>query len=63
MIAEGVFGGFTTDVYYESYRMLDGIMMPLLVSEFSPDFGSVRRLRTVTHGGAPDPAVFVKPEK
>ena len=62
-INEGAYGDYLTDIYYDEYRSIDGIMMPLMISEFTPDFGTVRKLRTVDHDAVPNPAIFAKPEK
>lgn len=61
-LTEGAYGNFTSDVYYENYRLVDGIMMPLMISQFSPDFGTVKRVRTVDHDTIVDPSVFMKPK-
>jgi hypothetical protein len=38
-------------------------MIPTLVSQFSPDDGTVRKVTSVGHNGKIDAAVFAKPQK
>jgi hypothetical protein len=62
VLSEGMYGRFTTDQYFEQYRSVDGVMIPLLMSEFTPDFGTVRKLSDVEHNGAIDAAMFRMPK-
>jgi hypothetical protein len=61
-LTEGMYGLYTTDQYFERYRPVDGVMLPLLVSEFTPDFGTVRKVSIVEHNGTIDPAMFTMPK-
>lgn len=62
-LTQSVFGAFANDTYYENYQSIDGVMIPTLVSQFSPDDGTVRKLSSVEHNGKMDPALFAKPDK
>jgi hypothetical protein len=61
--SDGVFGSFTSDTYFENYQSIDGVMMPTLVSQFSPDDGTVRKLTSVEHNSAIDAARFARPQR
>jgi len=43
--------------------LVDGVMIPTLVSQFTPDDGTVRKLTSIEHNVKLDPSVFAKPEK
>jgi hypothetical protein len=58
---ESVFGAFTTDTYYEEYRPVDGVTVPMMVSEFTPDFGTIRKVTSVAHNAQISATSFAKP--
>ncbi|HYV96361.1 MAG TPA: c-type cytochrome [Gemmatimonadaceae bacterium] len=60
IVTEGLFGSFTTDTYYENYRTVDGVTLPIMISEFTPDFGTIRKITSVEHNGTIDRAVFTR---
>jgi photosynthetic reaction center cytochrome c subunit len=62
-LTESLFGAYSSDMYFENYQSIDGVMIPTLVSQFSPDDGTVRKLTSVEHNAKIDPALFAKPEK
>ena len=62
ILARGAFGATATDTYYEMYRNIGGVMVPILVSEFTPDFGTVKKLADVEPNGALAPDLFTKPK-
>jgi hypothetical protein len=62
-LTESVFGAYSSDTYFENYQLVDGVMIPTLVSQFSPDDGTVRKLTSVEHNAKVDPAGFAKPDK
>jgi len=63
VLSDGVFGSFTSDTYFENYQSIDGVMIPTMVSQFSPDDGTVRKLTSVEHNGSIDGARFARPDK
>jgi Photosynthetic reaction centre cytochrome C subunit len=63
IISQSVFGTMTTDVYYESYESHDGVQIPTLVSEFTPDFGIVYDIMSIDHKTSIPAAMFMKPDK
>jgi len=63
IFTEGAYGSFSTDTYYENYRTVDGVRLPILISEFTPDFGTVQKRASVEHNATNAAALFVKPEK
>ena len=63
VLSDGVFGSFTSDTYFENYQSIDGVMVPTLVSQFSPDDATVRKLTSVEHNGSIDAARFARPDK
>lgn len=58
---ESLFGPFTTDLYFENYQTIDGVTLPTLVSEFTPDFGTVRNIATVKHNVSLGADLFATP--
>lgn len=62
-LTESLFGAYSSDTYFENYQVVDGAMIPTLVSQFTPDDGTVRKLTSVEHNGKVDPAVFAKPDR
>ncbi|MBI3792567.1 MAG: c-type cytochrome [Gemmatimonadetes bacterium] len=63
IVTEGAHGAYTTDWYYENYTSIDGIMTPTIISEFSPDDGTVRKVRTIEHNVALPANAFEPPAK
>src|SRR4051812_47561689 len=61
LVSRAAYGSFTTDTYYEAYRRVGGIMLPIMISEFSPDFGSVRKLRTIEFNSTFSTSIFSPP--
>ena len=62
-LTESLFGAYSSDMYFENYQSIDGVMIPTLVSQFSPDDGTVRKLTSVEHNAKIDPSIFAKPDK
>jgi hypothetical protein len=60
---EGIFGSFSSDTYYENYVLVDGVKLPILLSEFTPDFGTIRKIRDVEFNATIDGEKFRKPLK
>jgi hypothetical protein len=63
VLSDGLFGSFSSDTYFESYQPIDGVMIPTLVSQFSPDDGTVRKLTSVEHNATLDAARFARPKE
>ena len=61
VLSDELFGSFTSDTYFENYQSIDGVMVPTLVSQFSPDDGTVRKLTSVEHNAVIDVARFARP--
>jgi len=61
VVTESVFGSFATDTYFEGYRAIDGIQFPTMVSQFTPDFGTVRKIASIETNVDLNPAVFARP--
>ena len=62
-LTESLFGAYSSEMYFENYQLVDGVMIPTLVSQFTPDDGTVRKLTSIEHNAKLDPSVFAKPEK
>lgn len=56
-----VFGAIVNDTYYENYRVVDGIMIPTMVSEFTPDFGTIKKATSVEHNVPLERTKFAMP--
>ena len=63
VITENYVGSITTDTYYEDYRPVNGIKTPMLISEYTPDSGSILKINRVEFNTQIDPAKFKKPSK
>jgi photosynthetic reaction center cytochrome c subunit len=61
VVTENFVGSIATDTYYEDYRVVDGIKTPMLVSEYSPDSGSIMKINRVQYNVAIDAGKFKKP--
>lgn len=58
LITDGAYGSFTSDAYYENYQRIGGVMVPTLISQFTPDDGTVRKLSSVEHNATVSADVF-----
>jgi hypothetical protein len=63
VVTENYVGSIVTDTYYEAYRKINGINTPMLISEYTPDSGSIMKVSRVEYNAAVDPAKFKKPVK
>ena len=63
VVTENYVGSIATDTYYEEYRTISGVKTPMLISEYTPDSGSIMKVNRVEYNVAVDAAKFKKPEK
>ena len=63
VVTENYLGSITTDTYFEDYRTMNGIKTPMLVSEYTPDSGSIMKINRVEYNVQIDAAKFKKPTK
>jgi hypothetical protein len=61
IVTVALFGSFTSDTYFENYRSIDGVMVPIMVSEFTPDFGTIRKFTSVENNADVNFMNFSKP--
>jgi hypothetical protein len=45
---------------FENYQSIDGVMVPTLMSQFSPDVGTVRKLTSVEHNALIEASRFTR---
>jgi len=63
VVTDNYVGSITTDTYYEDYRAINGIKTPMLVSEYSPDSGSITKFDRVQYNVPIDAGKFKKPDQ